>query len=132
VRILAPAATYQPGPLASNDDSLVMHLRYEKTSALLEGDAEAPIEEQMLATEPLAAGLLKVGHHGSSTSTIPPFLAAVHPQFAVISVGRHNPFGHPRVSVLDELQGAHVRVYRTDTLGLSSFLLNGTSIQPTR
>lgn len=132
VRILAPAAAYQPGRFASNDDSLVMRLRYRKTAALLEGDAEAPVEEQMLATEPLAAGLLKVGHHGSNTSTIPQFLAAVHPKFAVISVGRHNPFGHPRVSVLDELQGAHVHVYRTDTLGLSSFLLNGTSIQPLR
>ncbi len=132
VRILAPAATYQPGPSATNDDSLVMRLRYEKTAALLEGDAEAPVEERMVATEPLSAGLLKVGHHGSNTSTIPSFLAAVHPEFAVISVGRHNPFGHPRVSVLDELGAAHVRVYRTDTLGLSSFLLNGIAIQPLR
>ncbi|HUV97075.1 MAG TPA: ComEC/Rec2 family competence protein, partial [Acidobacteriaceae bacterium] len=132
VRILAPAAAYRPGTRAVNDDSLVMRIRYENTAALLEGDAEAPVEEQMVATEPLAAGLLKVGHHGSNTSTIPSFLAAVHPQFAVISAGRHNPFGHPRVSVLDELEAAHVRVYRTDTLGLSSFLLNGTSIQPVR
>lgn len=132
VRILAPAANYQPGPLASNDDSLVMRVRYEKTAALLEGDAEAPVEERMVDTEPLAAGLLKVGHHGSNTSTIPMFLAAVHPTYAVISVGRRNPFGHPRVSVLDELGAAHVRVYRTDTLGLSSFLLNGATIQPLR
>jgi competence protein ComEC len=132
VRILAPTAAYRPGARAMNDDSLVMRIRYGNTSALLEGDAEAPVEKQMVATEPLAAGLLKVGHHGSSTSTIPSFLAAVHPQFAVISAGRDNPFGHPRVSVLDELGAAHVRVYRTDTLGLSSFLLNGTSIQPLR
>ncbi|MHB1935165.1 MAG: ComEC/Rec2 family competence protein [Acidobacteriaceae bacterium] len=132
VRILAPAANYQPGARATNDDSLVMRVRYRKTAALLEGDAEAPVEEQMVATEPLAAGLLKIGHHGSNTSTIPAFLAAVHPQFAVISVGRNNPFGHPRVSVLDELGNAHVRVYRTDTLGLSSFLLNGTTIKPSR
>jgi len=132
VRILAPVAGYHPEARATNDDSLVMRIRYENTAALLEGDAEAPVEEQMVASEPLAAGLLKVGHHGSNTSTIPSFLAAVHPQFAVISVGRHNPFGHPRVSVLDELGTAHVRVYRTDTLGLSSFLLNGTTIQPVR
>ncbi|MGB8479279.1 MAG: DNA internalization-related competence protein ComEC/Rec2 [Acidobacteriaceae bacterium] len=132
VRILAPAAAYRPTARAMNDDSLVMRIRYGNTAALLEGDAEAPVEEQMVATERLAAGLLKVGHHGSNTSTTPSFLAAVHPQFAVISAGRHNPFGHPRVSVLDELGAAHVRVYRTDTLGLSSFLLNGTSIQPVR
>ncbi|MEO6828998.1 MAG: DNA internalization-related competence protein ComEC/Rec2, partial [Acidobacteriaceae bacterium] len=132
VHILAPEASYQPGALAKNDDSLVMRIRYRKTSALLEGDAEAPIERQMMETEPVAAELLKVGHHGSSTSTIPMFLAAVHPSYAVISAGRHNPFGHPRVSVLQELGAAHVRVYRTDTLGLSSFLLNGASIQPMR
>jgi competence protein ComEC len=132
VRILAPAAAYRPSARATNDDSLVMRVRFGSTAALLEGDAEAPVEEQMVATEPLAAGLLKVGHHGSKTSTIPPFLAAVHPQFAVISDGRHNSFGHPNVSVLDELGAAHVRVYRTDTLGLSSFLLNGTSIEPVR
>lgn len=132
VRVLAPAANYHPGERASNDDSMVMRIGYEQTAVLLEGDAEAPIEEQMVETEPLAAGLLKVGHHGSSTSTIPAFLAAVHPSYAVISAGRRNPFGHPRVSVLDELGAAHVRVYRTDTLGLSSFLLNGSTIQPVR
>lgn len=132
VRILAPAANYEPGPLAKNDDSLVMRVRYGKTAALLEGDAEAPVEERMTETEPLAAGLLKVGHHGSNTSTIPAFLAAVHPSYAVISVGRHNPFGHPRVSVLDELGAAHVRTYRTDMLGLSSFLLNGSTVESTR
>ena len=137
VRILAPAADYQPASTASNDDSLVMRIRYRKTAALLEGDAEAPVEERMVAaekaeTEPLAAGLLKVGHHGSSTSTTTPFLSAVHPTFAIISAGRHNPFGHPRVSVLDDLETAHVRVYRTDTLGLRGFLLNGSTIEPMR
>jgi competence protein ComEC len=130
VRILAPASDYEPGVRASNDDSLVMRIRYGNTAALLEGDAEAPIEEQMVATEPLSAGLLKVGHHGSNTSTIPAFLAAVHPRYAVISVGRRNPFGHPRTPVFEELQSAHVRTYRTDTLGLSTFLLNGTAIHP--
>ncbi|HET9087692.1 MAG TPA: ComEC/Rec2 family competence protein [Acidobacteriaceae bacterium] len=129
VHVLAPQKGYRPGLLASNDDSLVMRLRYGRTAALLEGDAEAPVENRMVETEPLAAGLLKVGHHGSSTSTTPAFLAAVHPSFAVISVGRHNPFGHPRISVLHRLADAHVQVYRTDTLGLSSFLLDGQSIQ---
>lgn len=132
VRILAPFADYQPGVRASNDDSLVMRVRYKKTAALLEGDAEAPIEEQMVQSEPLAAGLLKVGHHGSSTSTIPTFLDAVHPSYAVISVGRRNPFGHPRVSVLNELGAAHVHVYRTDTMGLSTFLLDGKTVRPDR
>ncbi len=134
VHVLAPTTNYEPGPVAKNDDSLVMRIRYGKTAALLEGDAEAPVEEQMTETElnSLTAGLLKVGHHGSKTSTIPMFLAAVHPSYAVISVGQNNPFGHPRLSVLDELGAAHVRTYRTDTLGLSSFLLDGETIEPVR
>lgn len=132
VRVLAPQPNYTPGRLPSNDDSLVMRVRLRETAALLEGDAEAPVEARMVEGGSLAAGLLKVGHHGSSTSTTPAFLAAVHPNFAVISVGRHNPFGHPRFSVLDALGAAHVRVYRTDTLGLSGFLLDGRTIRPTR
>lgn len=132
VRVLAPAANYSPGLTASNDDSLVLRMRYRNSAVLLEGDAEAPVEQRMVATEPLAAALLKVGHHGSNTSTTGPFLTAVHPAYAVISAGRHNPFGHPRVSVLNALQAAHVRVYRTDTLGLSSFLLDGSTVTPIR
>jgi len=134
VHVLAPASNYEPGPVARNDDSLVMRVRYEKTAAMLEGDAEAPVEEQMTATEAasLASVLLKVGHHGSNTSTIPIFLSDVHPSYAVISVGLHNPFGHPKISVLDELGAAHVRTYRTDMLGLSSFLLNGKTVHPER
>ena len=130
VHVLAPAADYRPGLHASNDDSLVLRIRYGRTAALLDGDAEAPVEREMAATEPVSAELLKVGHHGSSTSTIPVFLNAVHPQYAVISVGTHNPFGHPKISVLDELAADHVRVYRTDMLGLSSFLLDGTAVRP--
>ncbi|MGC9292001.1 MAG: ComEC/Rec2 family competence protein [Acidobacteriaceae bacterium] len=125
VRVLAPAAGYEPGEQPSNDDTMVLRIAYGETSVLLEGDAEAPSERAMVANGLPATTLLKVGHHGSSTSTIPVFLQAVAPQYAVISDGRHNPFGFPRVPVLDALAAAHVRVYRTDTLGLCSFLLNG-------
>ena len=78
--------------------------------------------------EDLRADLLKVGHHGSSTSTIPPFLAAVHPQYAIISVGHRNPYGHPRIEVLDHLQQDHVRTFRTDALGATTFYLDGESV----
>lgn len=132
VRVLAPAAGYAPGDQPSNDDSLVLRMAYGQTAVMLEGDAEAPSEQNMVANGIPPTALLKVGHHGSSTSTTPAFLAAVAPSYAVISAGRHNPFGHPRVSVLDALAAAHVRVYRTDTLGLSTFLLNGNTVQPGR
>ena len=69
--------------------------------------------------------LLKVGHHGSKTSTNPEFLAAVAPRDAVISVGQHNTFGHPRREILDRLEAAHVRTFRTDREGAESFLLHG-------
>jgi len=67
--------------------------------------------------------LLKIGHHGSMTSTSPAFLAAVAPQDAVISVGRHNTFGHPRFEVLQRLEAAKVRTFRTDRFGAETFLL---------
>ena len=68
--------------------------------------------------------LLKVGHHGSRTSTNPEFLAAVAPQDAVISVGQHNTFGHPRAEVLERLEAAHVHTLRTDREGAETFLLS--------
>ena len=127
VDVLAPAAGYHPGPAASNDDSLVLHIVYGQTSVLLEGDAQAPSEQQMLS-EKLHADLLKVGHHGSRSSTTPGFLAAVAPSYAVISVAHHNPYGHPRIEVLERLQGKHVRTFRTDAVGATSFYLNGKSV----
>jgi competence protein ComEC len=91
----------------------------------LEGDAEAPVEQAMLAEQGLASTLLKVGHHGSITSTRPEFLARVAPRWAVISCGLRNRFGHPRQEVLEELQAAQVRTFRTDINGVSCFRLDG-------
>lgn len=110
-RVLAPSPSYQPGDSASNDDSLVLHLSYAGHSALLEGDAEASSETAMLSLPPddLASDLLKVGHHGSKSSTTPPFLARVQPHLAIISVGPYNSYHHPRWETLKKLQveGAH-------------------------
>jgi len=130
LRALAPTRDYQPGPEPGNNDSLVLQARYGATSILLEGDAEAPEEHVLLAYADLASIVLKVGHHGSLTSTRPEFLAAVHPSFAVISDGRRNRFGHPRPEILAELQAAHVRTYRTDIAGTACFLLDGRSVTP--
>jgi competence protein ComEC len=129
VRVLAPEQDYVPAATPGNNDSLVLQMRYGATSALLEGDAESPSEERMLARGDLRSDLLKVGHHGSRTSTTPEFLAAVAPGWAAISVGHRNFYGHPRREVLEELQGAHARTYRTDLLGLSTFYLDGRNVQ---
>ena len=122
--VLAPEPGYGNPGEARNNDSLVVRLDWGHAGVLLEGDAEAPSEAAMLAHGRLApVTLLKVGHHGSKTSTNPDFLAAVAPREAVISVGRHNTFGHPRREILDRLEAAHVRTFRTDREGAESFLL---------
>ena len=130
VAVLAPFPNYQPGPEPTNNDSLVLHMTYGTTSVMLEGDAEAPIEDAMLSEPGLQSTLLKVGHHGSITSTRPEFLARVTPQWAVISCGLHNRYGHPRQEVLEELQAAHVRTFRTDIHGVTCFRLDGKTVSP--
>ncbi len=127
VQVLAPAVGYTPGATASNDDSMVLHIAVGQTSALLEGDAQAASEQQMLL-EPLHADLLKVGHHGSKTSTTPSFLAAVAPTYAIISVAHRNPYGHPKLETLQRLQEDRVRTFRTDAEGATSFFLDGNSV----
>ncbi|MDE3199847.1 MAG: ComEC/Rec2 family competence protein [Acidobacteriota bacterium] len=129
VHVLAPAANYTPGPQPENDDSLVLRVAYEKTSALLAGDAESPEEHAMLNEADLQSTLLKVGHHGSVTSTTPAFLAAIHPQWAVISCGLHNRYGHPREEVLHALEESHVRTMSTDIDGATCFQLDGSTIR---
>jgi competence protein ComEC len=122
--VLAPETSYTNPGTAVNNDSLVLRLAFGKGSVLLEGDAEAPSEAAMLGNHRVEqATLLKVGHHGSRTSTNPDFLAAVAPQEAVISVGAHNTFGHPRTEVLARLERAHVRTFRTDRAGAETFLI---------
>jgi competence protein ComEC len=122
--VLAPELSYTNPGTPVNDDSLVLRLDFGRSSVLLEGDAEAPSEFAMLDHHRLApVTLLKVGHHGSRTSTNPAFLAAISPQDAVISVGAHNTFGHPRPEILTRLEDAHVRTFRTDRFGAETFLL---------
>ncbi len=122
--VLSPERGYANYGEARNDDSLVVRLDWQKASVLLEGDAEASSEAAMVEHRRLSpVTLLKVGHHGSRTSTNPEFLAAVAPRDAVISVGQNNTFGHPRWEVLERLEAAHVRTYRTDREGAETFLL---------
>jgi len=128
VHVLAPFNDYKPGIESSNNDSLVLHITYHETSVLLEGDAEAPIEKEMLGEGGLESTLLKVGHHGSTTSTRPEFLDRVSPRFAVISCGLHNHYGHPRPEVLQSLQASRIRAFSTDINGATCFTLDGSNV----
>ncbi len=127
VSILAPASNFGGSTLGRNDDSLVMKISFGQTSALLEGDAERR-EEQLIAREQPQADLLKIAHHGSTTSTIPELLAAVRPRFAVISSGVRNVYGHPRMEVLNRLEQSKVATYRTDLNGAVTFYLDGKGV----
>jgi competence protein ComEC len=98
-----------------NDNSIAFILQYNRFRAIFTGDAGAAAEQRFLSEGiDLHADVLKVGHHGSAYSSSPIFIASVHPKYAIISVGRHNMFGHPAPSTLETLQRFGVRVYRTD------------------
>jgi competence protein ComEC len=127
VRVLAPASASPAQPRRRNDDSLVMTVSYQGTSALLESDAERQVERHVAESHP-RADLLKVAHHGSATSTSPELLSAVQPRFAVISVGAWNSYGHPRMEVLTRLANARITTYRTDLNGAVTFYLDGKTV----
>ena len=99
-------------------DGQVVRVDCGSTSFLFTGDAEWNAEHALLANgEPLQATVLKVGHHGSETSTCYAFLREIMPQYAVISVGKGNNYGHPAESTLSRLRDADVVVFRTDEQG---------------
>jgi competence protein ComEC len=127
VRVLNP----QPGWMATahgqDDESLVLHMQYGDTAALVAGDSHKRIEKFLMDEGP-RADLLKVGHHGSMTSSSPEFLEAVKPRFAVVSVGLYNSFQHPRPEVMRRYADAHVETFRTDLEGAVSFYLDGRTV----
>ena len=124
VDVLAPSLGYTNSNAPRNDDSVVLRMQSGQASVLLEGDAERPSEEAMVAHGFAPVTLLKVGHHGSRTSSNPDFLAMARPFDAVVSSGRGNPFGHPRAEVVSRMAAAGTHLYRTDEMGLTTFLLS--------
>ncbi len=128
VEVLFPPRDWPVGLEPKNNDSMVLHVSYGGTSVLLEGDAEKAVERRIARLHPEHADLLKVGHHGSATSTTPEILASTKPNFAVISVGFHTSYGLPKPDVLTRLAAAGVHVYRTDLDGAVTFYLDGHSV----
>ncbi len=123
LRILAPSAPYfADGPNDVNENSIVALLEYRCPActaplrALFMGDAGIQSEARLLEGGiGLHADVLKVGHHGSAYSSSPAFVRAVSPRYALISVGRDNPFGHPAASTLETLRSGGALLLRTDT-----------------
>jgi len=130
VEVLFPPQDWPVAAEPKNNDSMVLHVSYGQSSVLLEGDVEKAGERRIAALHHPKADLLKVGHHGSSTSTTPEILSATKPRFAVISVGFQTAFGFPRRDVIARLAAAGVHVYRTDFDGAVTFYLDGHSVTP--
>jgi len=129
-RVLNPQPDWRASEPAQDDESLVLRFQYGQTAALLVGDSHRRIEKMLMEENP-QADLLKIGHHGSLTSSTPEFLAAVHPSFAVVSAGFYNPFRHPRPEVMARYAESHITTYRTDLGGAVSFYLDGKTVTAT-
>ncbi|MDP9170063.1 MAG: ComEC/Rec2 family competence protein [Acidobacteriota bacterium] len=130
IEVLAPDLEYESGPKPVNDDSLVMRIEFGSTSFLLTGDMEKKIEEKLFFEGAFRhSDVLKIGHHGSRTSSTPDLLDTVHPAFAVISAGFENSYGHPHPSTLAALDERHVALYRTDRFGLVRIVSDGKRIR---
>lgn len=133
VELLAPCPSITPY-INANNNSMVLRISHGERTALLVGDAEEAEEHQLLALygNNLHADLLKIGHHGSRTSTQPEFLAAVSPSLAVISCGVRNRFGHPHPTTMATLATAKIQVARTDRGGALLWSTDGRRINTKR
>lgn len=117
-QVLWPTAGGLATVKTTNERSVVVKVTYGSQDLLLTGDAPDTVEEQLLEQgSDLAAEILKVGHHGSGHSSTRPFLHAVQPRLAVVSVGAKNTYGHPAPRVLTDLTRVGAQVLRTDVLG---------------
>ena len=121
---------YAPKVGTGNEISNVYRVSYGAVSFLITGDLVTENEKQMLDEKiNVTATVLKVGHHGSHTSSSEEFLRAVNPKVAVICVGYGNNFGHPRPEVLERLEKIHAKIYRTDLDGLIKFKTDGQKLE---
>lgn len=135
LEILFPIA--DPANMETNTASIVSRLVYGENEFLLTGDSPSNIEEYLISRSckekncpfGLEADVLKAGHHGSKTSTSEIFVKAVAPQYAVISAGKDNRYGHPHREVLDILEKAGVEILRTDIDGQIIFKSNGVNLE---
>ena len=127
VKVLSPALSEYEN---ENDYSAVIRTEFLNTSFLFMGDAENAVEEELLKSgQTLKSSVIKLGHHGSETSSSKEFLSEVSPKYAVISCGKNNDYGHPHKSTLNILDELKIKYFRTDEDGSIIMLSNGSSIK---
>jgi len=115
-----------------NNWSVILHVTYGENAILLTGDAETPAEKialERFSQEAFEADVLKLGHHGSSTSTSEALLAAVNPKIAVASVGKNNDYGHPHKETVALMKENGIPLYRTDKSGTIHLIFSGTNVE---
>jgi competence protein ComEC len=118
-----------PAGMETNMSSIVAKLVYGQNEFLLTGDSPISIENYLVSLGGLQSDVLKTAHHGSKTSTSAGFVSAVSPQYAVISVGKDNKYGHPNQETLDTLNNFGAKILRTDQLGAIVFKSDGTNLE---
>ena len=129
ITILGPVSDYSDD---LNNTSIVLRLTYGRTAFMFTGDAEKKAEQDMLTKFPASyfrADVLKLGHHGSSNSTSDGWFFAVSPEYAVISCGRNNDYGHPHREILSLLKKNGTTYFRTDTDGSIVMSSDGESVK---
>ncbi|HLF25487.1 MAG TPA: ComEC/Rec2 family competence protein [Anaerolineae bacterium] len=132
LQVLGPDDEFVQAQGDNNNASIVIKLTYGNVSFLFTGDAEGEEEQAILAGgADLRSVVLKVGHHGSRSSTSEAFLAAVAPQIGVISAGEGNRYGHPHPEILDRLNQHGVELYRTDERGTITITTDGATLNVT-
>ena len=124
IQLVAPTEDYYD---EINDYSAVVKLTYGETDFLFMGDAEKYSESKITAD--VSADVLKVGHHGSDTSSEESFLKKVNPSIAVVSLGQDNEYGHPHREVLQRLNSMNIKIFRTDKLGTVVIGSDGENIE---
>lgn len=128
IEILSPATDTENW--STNAASIIVRITYGQTSVLLTGDAPANIEDYLVSTygEDLQSDILKLGHHGSKTSTSELFLDTVQPQYAVVSAAIDSQYGHPHQEVISRVFARGIRTFHTGTDGTVSFYSDGMEV----
>lgn len=130
VEVLYPTPTPDPNSVSDNNHCVVLRIVYGTRAFLMTGDIERAAETEMLSSGgTLKADMIKVAHHGSRTSSMQEFIDAVAPSYAVISVGRKSPFGHPHKEVVERWNAARANVMTTGTSGMISVSTDGNDLQ---
>ena len=111
-----------------NNSSLILKLVYKNTSFLFTGDSTKEVEEKLLDND-LKSNVLKVSHHGSNDASGANFLVKVHPEYAIISVGKNNEYYHPHQVTIDKLERLNTKIYRTDLDGTIIVASDGNNIE---